>query len=284
MNPNGSDEEKALAVIEQHSPEMANAQARVISKFAEGSLTQFTDRELEIMRRPATVQDLQIKPCKAHRESNGEALCPRCQIHEPWVHCQKRLDEAFGSEWAITPAPWNPKFMRDGNIVYREMVLWIRGQYIESAPGSHEEFRQTGNIGDAMEACRGSALVRVCKHKFSTNLDLWDLREREKNRRALATFRKSGKPPVPPETIEVAKHATGAESVSPSLSSSIPPDSAPIFQFAVAEEYKEAIRNVQTLEALKVVWENIYKHRESIPPATFEILKDLKDSRKKVLQ
>ena len=151
-------------------------------------------------------------------------MCPSCQIHEPWVHCQRRLDEAFGAEWALTPAPWNPMPFRDGNIVYQWYVLWIRGSYVDAACGSHEEFRKTGNIGDAMESTRGNAMVRCCKHKFSTNLDLWELRKRYEYRKAMAASLK-------------AKHApSGAGSSSPS-------DPAPTLSYGelLAEIKKELL-------------------------------------------
>lgn len=247
-------------------PEMTQMQARAIGKFAESSVLELSERQQEILHQPVPVDQILTRP-------DG-------MIYLDWGWYANVLDQAFGTgHWSLTPAPWNPKLYREGNITYREYVMWVDGKFAANAIGHHEETRKTANFGDAAEATYANALTRCCK-RLGIARDLWRKMEIIKLKKQM----QSGTKPAPPETIEVAKHATGAESVSPSLSSSIPPDSAPIFQFAVAEEYKEAIRNVQTLEALKVVWENIYKHRESIPPATFEILKDLKDSRKKVLQ
>lgn len=291
---------KEIAEIEAPHPEMTQMQARAIGKFAESSVLELTPQQQEILHQPVPVDQILTRP-------DG-------MIYLDWGWYANVLDQAFGTgHWSLTPAPWNPKLYREGNITYREYVMWVDGRFAANAIGHHEEKRQTPNFGDAAEATYANALTRCCK-RLGVARDLWRKAEIEKLKKQM----KSGVKAASPETIEVsntvpknvspevqkperrrelidgatpstsadigggtAKHPPqGAEPAPPSVTSG----SVPLFQFAVVEEWKQAIRSVQTLEALKVVWKNIYEHKDSVSPATFEILNDMKDARKKVLQ
>ena len=151
--------DRAPVIQEPKPTEIAQVEAKTISKFAEASTIEYTDAEKDILFAPVDVKDIQIRP-------DG-------QIYAEWAFYADRLDKAFGpGQWALSPAPWSPRLYREGNITYREYVLWIRGQFAANAVGHHEEQRRTANFGDAAEATYANALTRCCK-RLGLARDLW---------------------------------------------------------------------------------------------------------------
>ena len=158
---------------------MAEVEARAISKFAEASMLRLSEHEKEVLSQPVSVDEILIRP-------DG-------MIYLDWGWYANVLDDAFGKgEWSLTPAPWNPKLFREGNITYREYVLWVRGQFAGNAVGHHEETRRTANFGDAAESTYANALMRCCK-RLGIARDLW----RKSKIEQLKKLMKNPRPPQP---------------------------------------------------------------------------------------
>ncbi len=185
-------EAKAIMPLSLAKPEkpqeLAQVEAKTISKFAEASMIEYTDAEKKILFAPVEIKDIKIRP-------DGQIYCE-------WAFYADRLDAAFGQgEWSLSPAPWQPKLFVQGNITYREYVLWIRGQFVANAVGHHEEQRRTANFGDAAEASYANALVRCCK-RIGIARDLWKKDKIEEFKKLLSEKGKGHGKSAPPITSE----------------------------------------------------------------------------------
>lgn len=235
-------------VHEQEPTEMVQVQARTISKFAEASMIEYTDHELQILFAPIDPKDIKVRP-------DGQIYCE-------WAWYSERLDQAFGQgQWSLSPAPWNPRLCVQGNITYREYVLWIRGQFVGNAVGHHEEQRKTANFGDAAEATYANALVRCCKH-LGMARDLWKKDKIEEFKRLMKT--KGG--------------AAGSNVHSPIKDEQPTVGSPPPLDYFV--HCKDQLSHAGNIDELKILWKFAVKHRDQMSEAQFTELEAMKNKRK----
>ena len=107
----------------------------------------------------------------------------------PWTFYADRLRKAFGNEWAQIPAG---KPVREGNLILQPFWLFIRGIPQAWAMGQ-QKYHPTNpkmTYGDAIEACKSNALMRLGK-SLGIGAELWDrkfLRKLEKEYRKKIKF------------------------------------------------------------------------------------------------
>jgi hypothetical protein len=242
---------------EPKSAEMSQVEAKSISKFAEASMIEYTEREKSILFAPIDVNDIKIRP-------DG-------QIYLEWAFYAERLDAAFGQgQWALSPAPWSPRLYREGNITYREYVLWIKGNFAANAIGHHEEQRRTANFGDAAESTYANALTRCCK-RIGMARDLW---KKDKIEQFKVLLKKNSRSNHQTPTIS-PEGATTSPPVMPTVVDSGRPHDIDHFIFS-----KDQLMNAGTIEELKSVWGFAMKFRHEMTPAQFTALEVLKNERK----
>lgn len=247
--------------------EMAQVEAAAISKFAQASQMELTEHEKEVLSRPIPVNELLLRPCRTHQNA-AKAECPVCQLYLDWGYYANTLDDAFGKgAWCLSPAPWSPKLYREGNITYREYVLWIRGKYVGNAVGHHEEFRTTANFGDAAEATYANALTRCCK-RLGIARDLWRKSKIDEFRTQIARGKSNSTPSVRHEA-------------QPSPAAPVPaaPVTDPIFI-----ECKDMIERASTLDELKAAWDYYNRVKDSLSSAARARLFEQKNQRKTAIE
>lgn len=93
-------------------------------------------------------------------------------VYLPWMEYVSRLRDAFGISWAIIPYGMAKPV---GGFLYWPFYLMIQGKLAGFAVGE-QEYPPPGNqrmtYGDATEACKSNALMRLCKG-IGISLELW---------------------------------------------------------------------------------------------------------------
>lgn len=230
--------EKESAVVVK-GQEIQAMEAKTISKFAEASTLELTEREKSILFAPIDVNDILTRPV------GGGKL----ELYLEWSWYAERLDAAFGpGDWAITPASWNPRISVMGNKVVGEYILWIRGRYARRAFGVHEETRANADFGDAAEATEAEALKRCCK-KLGIARDLWRKRKIEEFKVLLKQKGNSGGGESKPGPQETTLHTSTSLEAAAQQSSTI-------------KVIKENMANCQTLAELKEYFAEVWKNRK----------------------
>lgn len=118
---------------------------------------ELTEEQKKVLYRPVNERDIEIRP---------DGL-----IYLPWIEYLSRLRDAFGMNWAIVPQGM-PKLIDD-------YILWgfylvIQGKLAGFAIGEQEYHLTNKKMswGDASEAAKSNALMRLCKG-IGINLELW---------------------------------------------------------------------------------------------------------------
>ena len=95
-------------------------------------------------------------------------------IYYQWTEYDKRLREAFGSEWSLVPVS-KPQYIKEQNLVLWGFSLIIKGKFCGTAYGSQEYIASNRmmNYGDAIEGAKSNALMRLCKGLGMCH-ELWD--------------------------------------------------------------------------------------------------------------
>lgn len=125
-------------------------------KITAGNLI-LSDEEKKVLYREIEETDVEIRP---------DGL-----IYLPWMEYATRLREAFGGSWAMVPHS-EPK--REGDLILWGFFLYIKGQFAGYSIGEqeHREGNKAMSWGDACEAAKSNALMRLCKG-MGIGLELW---------------------------------------------------------------------------------------------------------------
>lgn len=143
-------------------PEKAAPPVAVQNRYGTASSLKITERESGILAAPVNVE--------AEAEVRPDGL-----VFMPQVFYRRRLNQAFGpGQWALMPvSDWR----RDGNHLYREYALIVRGCFVAESMGEAEYQETNDNMtwGDATEAVKSDALKRCCKD-LGIGSECWDRR------------------------------------------------------------------------------------------------------------
>ena len=120
---------------------------------------------IEIMEEQKKILFAPVNPESVEIRSDG-------LVYLPWMEYVSRLRDAFGISWAIIP--YGMAKPVEG-FLYWPFYLMIQGKLAGFAVGE-QEYPPPGNqrmtYGDATEACKSNALMRLCKG-IGISLELW---------------------------------------------------------------------------------------------------------------
>ena len=139
-------------------PDLASLPVAVQTIITTAGTLETNDQQREILFAPAEDDLIQIRP---------DGL-----IYLPWSFYAKRLFSAFGSSWSLVQSG-EPQ--REDNLILVRYLLFVQGKYVATAYGEQEYHpnNKTMSYGDAIEATKSNALLRVCK-AMGMCLELWD--------------------------------------------------------------------------------------------------------------
>lgn len=159
------DQEQALATPER--PAATSQQMRVIEvatalepAYAKASTLELSDDEIEALMAPFPDNIVEIRP--------HDGL-----IYIPHIHISNRLNMIFKpGKWALVCR----RHWLEGNIMYGEYVLLIRGCFVGESIGGHQYVSTNAkmNFSDALESTAAEALRRICGKRLSCGSQLWE--------------------------------------------------------------------------------------------------------------
>jgi len=117
-----------------------------------------TDKQEKSLYAPVNEAEVEIRP---------DGL-----VYLPWVFYQARLTGAFGAAWSLIPQGM-PKI--NGTFILWGFHLVIKGCYCGFAIGQQEYYPENKRMtyGDACEAAKSNALMRLCKDR-GISTQLWE--------------------------------------------------------------------------------------------------------------
>ena len=135
--------------------------AALADKISEAGTLELSEDEKAALYAPLDPEDVSIRPDS--------------MIYVAWHKYAKRLNDAFGGAgWAMIPEG-HPLYNDEKTLVTWGFHLMIRGTYTGYALGEceHKPESKRMTFGDAAEAAKSNALMRLCKNMGMT-LELWD--------------------------------------------------------------------------------------------------------------
>ena len=192
-------------------------------------------------------------------------------VYLPWMEYVSRLRDAFGISWAIIPYGMAKPV---GGFLYWPFYLMIQGKLAGFAVGE-QEYPPPGNqrmtYGDATEACKSNALMRLCKG-IGISLELWKpsfIREwKEKYAETYQDDKGKTKWKRKDKKIEEAV----VEEVNSEGNDQPPPASSNY------EEYYKRMTEITNPHELKNYWQKHYKEMEkTLPQDQFAEIVNYKD-------
>ena len=139
-------------------PSASTVQSRMEELIPYAGTIEITGEQKKILFAPVNSESVEIR-------SDG-------LVYLPWMEYVSRLRDAFGISWAIIPYGMAKPV---GGFLYWPFYLMIQGKLAGFAVGE-QEYPPPGNqrmtYGDATEACKSNALMRLCKG-IGISLELW---------------------------------------------------------------------------------------------------------------